>query len=164
MPRASAPEIAIGNVAGVPRTSLFLDRQAHDEFAAEVLAGTVRGHRVAVCFDELSDGEKCFFLCAVVLAANQAYGPLLTFWDEPDNHLAMAEVSHFVMALRRAFESAGQVLITSHGAETLRSFSDDNTWVLDRKSHLEPTIIRPLTDLKIEGGVVQAMLSGELQA
>ena len=115
-------------------------------------------------FDDLSDGEKCFFLCAVVLAANDAYGPLLTFWDEPDNFLAMAEISHFVMALRRSFQSGGQVLLSSHNAETIRSFSDDNTWVLDRKSHLEPTIIRQLAELRLDGGVIQAILSGELEA
>ncbi|MFN5837662.1 MAG: AAA family ATPase, partial [Pseudanabaena sp.] len=34
-------------------------------------------------FKELSDGEKCFFLCAVVLAANKYYSPFC-FWDEPD--------------------------------------------------------------------------------
>lgn len=38
-------------------------------------------------FKELSDGENCFMICALVLAANEAYGPLLCFWDEPDNHL-----------------------------------------------------------------------------
>lgn len=115
-------------------------------------------------FDELSDGEKCFFLCAVVLAANKAYGPLLVFWDEPDNFLSMAEVGHFVMALRRAFQSLGQVLVTSHNAETIRSFSDENTWLLDRKSHLEPTVSRPLAELQREGDLVQAILSRELEA
>ena len=115
-------------------------------------------------FDELSDGEKCFFLCALVLAANKAYGPMFVFWDEPDNYLAMPEVSHFVMALRRAFESGGQLVVSSHNAEAIRSFSDNNTWVLDRKSHLEPTVIRALSDFHIEGGLIQAILTGELQA
>lgn len=35
-------------------------------------------------FKDLSDGEKCFMVCAMVLAANRAYGPLLCYWDEPD--------------------------------------------------------------------------------
>ncbi len=56
-------------------------------------------------FGELSDGEKCFFVCALVLAANQAYGPIFCFWDEPDNYLALSEVGHFVMDLRRSFHS-----------------------------------------------------------
>ena len=147
----------------MPDLAQFRNLPAGGDAKALVVEFKSAGAKFELAFGELSDGEKCFFLCAVVLAANQAYGPLLTFWDEPDNHLAMDEVSHFVMALRRAFQSAGQVLITSHSAETIRSFADDNTWVLDRKSHLEPTIIRPLADLKIEGGVVQAMLSGALQ-
>lgn len=118
--------------------------------------------RLDLAFDVLSDGEKCFFLCAVLLAANQAYGPLLVFWDEPDCHLAMAEVRHFAMALRRAFRSNGQVIVTSHSAETIRSFSNDNTWVLERQSHLEPTVLRPLAELNVEGDLVQSILTGEL--
>lgn len=115
-------------------------------------------------FDVLSDGEKCLFIGAVLIAANKAYGPLLAFWDEPDSHLSMAEVRQFAMALRRAFDAAGQVIITSHNAETIRSFSDDNTWVLDRPSHLEPTGIRPLAELQVQGDLVQALLSGELSS
>jgi hypothetical protein len=30
-------------------------------------------------FSELSDGEKCFMICAMVLAANAVYGPLACF-------------------------------------------------------------------------------------
>jgi ABC-type Mn2+/Zn2+ transport system ATPase subunit len=115
-------------------------------------------------FDVLSDGEKCFFIGAVLLAANRAYGPLLAYWDEPDSHLSMAEVRQFAMALRRAFAQGGQVIITSHNAETIRSFSDDNTWVLDRLNHLEPTVIRPLAELQVQGDLVQAILTGDLAA
>ncbi|CAM0998053.1 ATPase [Rhodanobacter sp. Root179] len=113
-------------------------------------------------FEVLSDGEKCFFVGAVLIAANKAYGPLLAFWDEPDSHLSMAEVRQFAMALRRAFDEGGQVIITSHNAETIRSFSNDNTWVLDRLSHLEPSSIRPLADLQVRGDLIQTLLSGEL--
>ncbi|GLQ89597.1 AAA family ATPase [Dyella flagellata] len=113
-------------------------------------------------FDVLSDGEKCLFLGAVLIAANKAYGPLLAFWDEPDSHLSMAEVRQFAVALRRAFDKGGQVIITSHNAETIRSFSDDNTWVLDRQGHLEPSGIRPLADLQVRGDLIRTLLSGEL--
>lgn len=51
---------------------------------------------LSIEFNDLSDGEKCFFLCAVVLAANKFYGPLFCFWDEPDNYLSLSEVGHFV--------------------------------------------------------------------
>jgi len=56
-------------------------------------------------FADLSDGEKCFVISAIVLAANAAYGPLVCSWDDPDNYLAMSEVGHFIMALRKAFQT-----------------------------------------------------------
>lgn len=114
-------------------------------------------------FDSLSDGEKCFFLCAVVLAANQCYGPLFAFWDEPDNYLALHEVSHFVMALRQGFHKGGQIVMTSHNEEAVRRFSNDNTWVLGRRSHLEPTIIRLLDDMPAPSDLVQSLIYGDLE-
>jgi hypothetical protein len=67
-------------------------------------------------FEDLSDGEKCFMICALVLAANKAYGKVLCFWDEPDNYLALEEVGHFVLALRKAFQSGGQFIATAHNS------------------------------------------------
>ncbi len=119
--------------------------------------------RLELPFHALSDGEKCCFLSAVLLAANKAYGPLLAFWDEPDSHLSMSEVRQFAVALRRAFAlHGGQIIVTSHNAETVRSFSDENTWVLVRESHLEPSVLRPLTEVRPKGDLVQAILTGEL--
>jgi energy-coupling factor transporter ATP-binding protein EcfA2 len=114
-------------------------------------------------FEDLSDGEKCFMICALVLAANNAYGPLLCFWDEPDNYLALDEVGHFVLALRKAFQSGGQFIATSHNPEAIRRFSDENTLLLYRKSHLEPTIIRPLSEIQISGDLVSALVRGDVQ-
>ncbi len=116
-----------------------------------------------LAFDDLSDGEKCFMICAVVLAANQAYGPLLCFWDEPDNYLALSEVGHFVHDLRRAFQPGGQLIATSHNPEAIRSFSDENTFVLSRRSHLEPTVLRPLGEAGIEGDLVGALIRGDVR-
>jgi predicted ATPase len=113
-------------------------------------------------FADLSDGEKCFIISALVLAANKAYGPLLCFWDEPDNHLAPSEVGHFVIALRRAFQSGGQLIATSHNTEAIRRFSDENTLVLHRKSHLEPTIVRPLDSISRNGDVVSLIVRGDI--
>ncbi|MGS0743547.1 AAA family ATPase [Glaciimonas sp. GG7] len=122
--------------------------------------------KLALRFDDLSDGEKCFFLCATILAANKAYGPLFCFWDEPDNYLSLHEVGHFIAALRRAFQNKGQIVMTSHNEETILKFSDENTWFMGRKSHLEPTQIRTLAGLrsekKFEGDLIQALISGEL--
>lgn len=115
-------------------------------------------------FADLSDGEKCFMICALVLAANNAYGPVLCFWDEPDNHLALDEVGHFVLALRKAFQSSGgQFIATSHNPEAIRRFSDENTLVLFRRSHLEPTLVRPLSEIRINGDLVSALIRGDVE-
>jgi len=119
---------------------------------------------VSFPFNVLSDGEKCFMICAIVLAsAREAYGSTFCFWDEPDNHLALDEVGHFVLALRHAFQSGGQFIATSHNPEAIRSFSDENTLYLYRKSHLEPTIVRPLSQLKINGDLVSALARGDVE-
>jgi predicted ATPase len=116
-----------------------------------------------VNFDDLSDGEKCLFLCAVVLAANKVYGPLFCFWDEPDNYLALSEVGHFIQSLRRSFKNGGQIIVTSHNEEAIRKFSDENTWFLDRKSHLEPTLIKLLEELPPTGDVITALICGDIK-
>lgn len=113
-------------------------------------------------FADLSDGEKCFMICGLVLAANLSNGPVLCFWDEPDNYLALDEVGHFATALRKAFERGGQFIATSHNPETIRRFSNENTLLLKRNSHLEPTVIRPLSDLDIKGDLVNAITRGDL--
>jgi predicted ATPase len=118
---------------------------------------------LSVDFDYLSDGEKCFFLCAIVLAANKFYGPVFCFWDEPDNYLSLSEIGHFIVSLRRSFKNGGQILVTSHNEETIRKFSDENTFVLDRKSHLEPTLIRLLRDTSVKGDLVDTLIRGDIE-
>ena len=118
---------------------------------------------VSLPFEVLSDGEKCFMICAMVLAANKAYGPVVCFWDEPDNYLALDEVGHFVLALRKAFQSSGQFIATSHNPEAIRRFSEENTLFLYRKSHLEPTIVRPLSEIQISGDLVSALIRGDVE-
>jgi len=118
---------------------------------------------VKVPFADLSDGEKCFMICAMVLAANHAYGPLVCFWDEPDNYLALDEVGHSVMALRKAFQLGGQFIATSHNPEAIRVFSDENTLFLHRRSHLDPTTIRPLSELQVNGDLVGALIRGDVE-
>ena len=93
---------------------------------------------VTLPFENMSDGEKCFMVCALVLAAKQAYGPLLCLWDEPDNYLALKEVGHFVLALRKAFQSGGQFIATSHNPEAIRRFSEENTFSCIGKIILNP--------------------------
>ena len=137
-------------------------RRLEVQFTSNPVPGTV-----CLQFQDLSDGEKCFMIWALVLAANDAHGPIVCFWDEPDNYLALSEVGHFVMALRKAFQSGGQLIATSHQPEAIRSFSDENTFYLARKSHLEPTVIRPLAELRsggnIVGDLVNALIPGDVE-
>jgi len=114
-------------------------------------------------FGDLSDGEKCFMICALVIASNNVYGPLLCFWDEPDNYLAIDEVGHFVLALRKAFQSKGQFIATSHNPEAIRSFSDENTFLLYRRNHFDPTIVRPLNELQVSGDLINALIRGDVE-
>lgn len=143
-------------------TDFRFEREGRDAKAMQVrfTAGEAQ-HELS--FDVLSDGEKCFFLCAVLLASNQSYGPLFAFWDEPDNYLSIDEVSQFVMSLRRSFRRGGQILMTSHNDEAIRRFSHENTWLLGRKSHLEPTVIRLLEHLPRTADVIQSLLAGDLE-
>jgi len=113
-------------------------------------------------FEDLSDGEKCFIIWALVLGANEVYGPVFCFWDEPDNYLAPSEVGHFVLALRKALQSGGQFIATSHNIEAIRRFSDENTLVLYRSNHLEPTIIRPLDEFQVNGDLAGVLVRGDL--
>ncbi len=114
-------------------------------------------------FDALSDGEKCFFLCAVVLAANEFYGPLFCFWDEPDNFISIPEVGHFIMALRRSFQGHSQILVTSHNSEAIRKFSNENTFILGRKSHLEPTLIKSAKNLNLTDDILNTLVLDDLE-
>lgn len=122
----------------------------------------LNGNKFDLPLGALSDGEKCLFVCAVVLAANEHYGPLFCFWDEPDNFLSLSDVGHFVAALRRAFASGGQFLATSHSEEVARRFSGENTWVLDRKSHFEPTLIKRMDELDIGDDKIGALIRGDV--
>ena len=115
-------------------------------------------------FKQLSDGEKCFFLSALVVASNRPENPVFCFWDEPDNHLSLSEVSHFVTELRRMTNNGGQFLATSHHPEAIRRFSDENTVVFTRNSHLEPTRVRPLSEIECHGDLINAILLGEVIA
>ncbi|NOT61219.1 MAG: AAA family ATPase [Acidobacteria bacterium] len=114
-------------------------------------------------FEELSDGEKSFMLCALVIAAQKVSNRLFCLWDEPDNYLALDEVGHFVLTLRKAFSTGkGQFIATSHNPEAIRRFSDENTLVLYRKNHFEPTLVRPLNELQVSGDLINALIRGDV--
>lgn len=117
---------------------------------------------LAPAFEDLSDGEKCFVVCAVVLAKAEVEGPLFTFWDEPDAHLAPSEVQHFVRALRRSARGGSQLLVSSHHGETMRAFSDETTFLLHRRSRLEPAGVRRLDEIGARGDLVASITRGDL--
>jgi len=83
-----------------------------------------------VPFANLSDGEKCFLIAALVIASNHSYGPLFCFWDEPDNFLAPDEIGHLILDLRKSFQASGQLLATSHDPEAITSFANENTFLI----------------------------------
>ncbi len=131
-------------------------RQLHVQFQSQ-------GATLTLPFAALSDGEKCFFLAALTLAASEAYGPLLCIWDEADAHLGLSEVCRFTLGLRRAARRKLQLIVTSHNAETIRAFSDETTRLLTRASHLEPTRVRRLDEIPERGDdVIAALTRGDL--
>jgi len=118
-------------------------------------------------FADLSDGEKCFIICATVVAANEAYGPLFCYWDEPDAYLAPDEIGQLMTTLRRAFNRGGQLVVSSHNPEAVSRFSDDSTLYLHRRSHVEPTTPHYLSSLRSRnafiGDIADALVRGDIE-
>jgi predicted ATPase len=132
----------------IPDLSFFRFEKTGKDSRSMVIGFRKDSEELELPFSALSDGEKCFFICATVLAANKNAGPILAFWDEPDNHLSIHEIEQFIAAIKRNFyQNRGQFVATSHNQQTILCFSDDNTWILGRRSHLEPTQIRSLSEL-----------------
>jgi ABC-type cobalamin/Fe3+-siderophores transport system ATPase subunit len=123
---------------------------------------TQDGRQLSVDFTALSDGEKCFFLGAYVIAAYGAGLARFCMWDEPDSHLSLSEVGQFITALRKTSGRTGQFIATSHHPETVRGFSDETTFVLTRASHLDPTVVRRLSDITYKGDLIDALLRDEV--
>ncbi|MEG4342794.1 AAA family ATPase [Microcoleus sp. A003_D6] len=147
----------------MPDIQDFLNEQIGKDSKSMIVRFEANNANLSVDFNDLSDGEKCFFLCAVILAANKSYGPLFCFWDEPDNYISLSEVGDFVTSLRRSFQGNSQILVASHNPEAIRKFSNENTFVLDRKSHLEPTLVRLLSDIPVPGDLITTLILGDIE-
>ena len=117
---------------------------------------------LSVEFKALSDGEKCFFLSAYIIASNTVGSLDMCMWDEPDNYLSLSEVGQFITGLRKMTNRSGQFIATTHHPETVRKFSDETTFVLTRKSHLDPTVVRSLADLTYSGDLINALIRDEI--
>jgi energy-coupling factor transporter ATP-binding protein EcfA2 len=123
----------------------------------------VNGENLRLGFDALSDGEKCFVICALVLATHEEYPSAVCFWDEPDNYLSLSEVGHFLIELQKAFLHSGQFIATSHNPEAVRRFSRENTFLIHRKSHFEPARLYPISQIPIHGDLVDALIRGDVE-
>lgn len=121
---------------------------------------------LSVDFNKLSDGEKCFVLCGLVLAANKS-NPVFCFWDEPDNYITLSETEHFIVSLRRSFQhGGGQLIVTSHNPQTIERFSNENTFMLYRKSHREPTkvnLLEDISDITTQKDLITALICNEVE-
>ncbi len=117
---------------------------------------------LSVDFKALSEGEKCLFLSAYIVAANTVGSPVFCMWDEPDNHLSLSEVGQFISGLRKMTHRGGQFIATTHHPEAIRKFSDETTFVLTRKSHLDPAVVRPLKDFPYSGDLINALIRDEI--
>jgi hypothetical protein len=54
--------------------------------------------------------------------------------------------------------------MTSHHPEAIRAFSPENTFVLTRRSHLEPTSLQRLEAVpRRPGDLINALILGELE-
>ena len=124
------------------------------------------GTILAIPFSDLSDGEKCFFVAALVMASATnlpfQYSPVFCFWDEPDNFFSLSEVGTFIVMLRRRFNLGGQLVVTSHNGLAIERFSAENTFLLTRRSHLEPTMILAIANLQFAGELQDALARDEL--
>ena len=118
-------------------------------------------------FSWLSDGEKCFVVSAALAMLNEMRPGTLCFWDEPDNYLAISEVQGFVTRLRKTFgHGCGQLILTSHNIETIRTVGMEDTVLLNRPSHFDPVRLQPVADiLKTEDArrdYIQDIITGDI--
>ena len=117
-------------------------------------------------FFQFSDGEKIYFLTAAVLAVITNEEPVLCLWDEPDNFVSLPELSHFIIACRKAFENntvESQLFMSSHNPRTINEFSEHNTFLVSRRSHLHPSRIERVVEKHfLSPTFVDAYENGEL--
>lgn len=67
-----------------------------------------------------------------------------------------------ITSLRKMTNQCGQFIATTHHPETVRKFSDETTFVLTRKSHLDPSVVRPLSAFTYSGDLINALIRDEI--
>ena len=83
-------------------------------------------------------------------------------WTARFSRLSDGEKTFFLIGLRRGFDGAGQIIVTSHNQEAIKAFSIENIFQLKRNSHLEPSVCRLLADVDIDGNLIEALIDGDL--
>jgi predicted ATPase len=116
----------------------------------------------SVDFELMSSGEKCLILCAGLIASAQVEGPFACFWDEPDNYLALGEIGHLIVNLRRSFHQQGFLLVASHNQQTIKYFSSQNTFVTHRENHMMSTKISLLENTSFKDHLIESMILGDV--
>ena len=96
------------------------------------------GEVFTIGFDCLSDGEKCQFVAASLIALNVHVSNLTVFWDEPDNYITTSEVAYLLPALCNSFQKRGQLIVSSHSREAIVTFGENEIISLRRSSHYSP--------------------------
>jgi predicted ATPase len=117
-------------------------------------------------FSQLSEGEKIFILAAGLVASMNTDTPFLCLWDEPDNYISLLELQNFIVAQRKAAEtkSSVQIIMTSHHGTVIHAFSEHNTFILSRASHLAPTRLQKLAEVKyLSPTLLEAIENGEFE-
>lgn len=105
--------------------------------------------KLELLFENLSDGEKLFFIFATVIAlAKNEERPFFCFWDEPENYISLSLLQSLIQFFRAKieFSSNNQLFFTSHNPEIMNVFSNANIYYLYRESHLSPTRIKNMQE------------------
>lgn len=144
-------KVAIGNTAVEGRTFTIGFRTGNaDEF-------------VSLSFDRLSDGEKCQFIAASLIALNVHFESLTVFWDEPDNYITTSEVGYLLPALCNSFQKRGQLIVSSHSREAIVTFGENEIISFRRANHYSP-VRQPQTAQEMRAsGLLKGSLDEALQ-
>ena len=118
---------------------------------------------VSLGFDRLSDGEKCQFIAASLIALNAHVPNLTVFWDEPDNYITTSEVAYLLPALCNSFQKRGQLIVSSHSREAIVTFGENEIISFRRANHYSP-VRQPQTAQEMrESGQFAGSLDEALQ-
>jgi predicted ATPase len=115
------------------------------------------GRKFDLPISALSDGQKCFLVAAVLLAASEVRGPMICYWDEPDNFLALAEVEHFLLELNVKLGNRGQIITSSHHPNAIEQVAPEGVILFYRESAVSPVRSKKLSEIEMQSDIVTAL-------